>query len=638
MTISLSRFFKKSVKSSQGGSPEERIPGVPYITIQQQQPRPFHVVLVDIEKAAKDKEIHCVETPLEGNVSFVALSYRWGELEEETVATKAGYVATVKSFSMYDFYELCRMMAKEPDLQSIKYVWVDALCVDQSNDERRKATIYQMTNIYERAAYIVAVPDLHQQHLKQTSQANHQITMGINYYSAYLYSLIHGDTKTLALLDYLFLDCIGVPHDPTIRQHVAKYTNYFVEDHTFGLKWNGQLTQILHGYTASQSYHEMENPLKTGICGGETYFDGFHRCHHVFCPLEYDVDDKPPADKQEIPLPLPWKAQVMARNMAIRQAMLYFQDVINDWSTRVWVISEYNIAKKKNNLKYWFIGLDTEEMYDLTFFKFNFDDTDTFSAVRNARPQRGTALSLHQIFHVNMIDQLNAQTFFQMMLTSKASRHEDRFYAIFPESKYKNHISQVALSEIHTLLSVKLTLYEMMDTKDKLELLYLLGHSNSNVFKEIPTFATPSLNHEGKEALEPMYPCNFDLNSLDTITLCYDHVSHYLELTPKTYFFKRKLNSYDTLRLESAKKILYHCFCLDDTNATFDIVYIPYFDESAIVTSDDDEAAKKLARWRLILVGCLRENKWVLSFAAHETENQDEHHFIRDTGIVFEIY
>ncbi|CAO3601428.1 unnamed protein product [Absidia cylindrospora] len=42
----------------------------------QQQSKPFHVVLVDIRVAAKDKEIRCVEMPLETKgLEFVALSY-----------------------------------------------------------------------------------------------------------------------------------------------------------------------------------------------------------------------------------------------------------------------------------------------------------------------------------------------------------------------------------------------------------------------------------------------------------------------------------------------------------------------------------------------------------------------------------
>ncbi|ORZ04110.1 hypothetical protein BCR42DRAFT_429457, partial [Absidia repens] len=65
--------------------------------------------------------------------------------------------------------------------------------------------------------------------------------------------------------------------------------------------------------------------------------------------------------------------------------MEFLVGLIKDWSTRVWVISEFNIAKKKNNLKYWFTQLaldyDAPKTYNdmeggekFTFFKFDFND------------------------------------------------------------------------------------------------------------------------------------------------------------------------------------------------------------------------------------------------------------------------
>ncbi|ORZ04098.1 hypothetical protein BCR42DRAFT_289356, partial [Absidia repens] len=88
---------------------------------------------------------------------YVALSYRWGELHETLVDTGVGYTASITSFHLDDFYKLCYTMTLESDTKDIKYLWVDAICVDQNNPVRRKATIYQMSNIYDRATYILAV-------------------------------------------------------------------------------------------------------------------------------------------------------------------------------------------------------------------------------------------------------------------------------------------------------------------------------------------------------------------------------------------------------------------------------------------------------------------------------------------------
>ncbi|ORY98312.1 hypothetical protein BCR42DRAFT_430396, partial [Absidia repens] len=65
--------------------------------------------------------------------------------------------------------------------------------------------------------------------------------------------------------------------------------------------------------------------------------------------------------------------------------MEFLMGLIKDWSTRVWVISEFNIAKKKNNLKYWFTqvgpgwsfwtynAMEGDEKF--TFFKFDFNNS-----------------------------------------------------------------------------------------------------------------------------------------------------------------------------------------------------------------------------------------------------------------------
>ncbi|ORZ15383.1 hypothetical protein BCR42DRAFT_416965, partial [Absidia repens] len=129
---------------------------------QQWEQQLFYIILVDIKEASAGR-IHCVEMPLpeddddndgykeEEDLKYVAISYRWGELQEQLVDT---------------------------DLRHMNYVWVDAICVNQSNYEQRKATIHQMSNIYKRANYILAVPDLHAAYLKDTVTKNKDIMHG----------------------------------------------------------------------------------------------------------------------------------------------------------------------------------------------------------------------------------------------------------------------------------------------------------------------------------------------------------------------------------------------------------------------------------------------------------------------------
>ncbi|KAI8099283.1 uncharacterized protein BX664DRAFT_320917 [Halteromyces radiatus] len=138
----------------------------------------------------------------QGNaVEYITLSYRWGELDEQFVPATDDYYAHITSFHLDDFYELCKRMMSEPDLKDIKYVWVDAICVDQGNDQRKKATIYRMNDIYKSAAYIVAVPDLHKASLINFSSLNERMGYLIVNYSWYLYHLICEDFQELRLLD-----------------------------------------------------------------------------------------------------------------------------------------------------------------------------------------------------------------------------------------------------------------------------------------------------------------------------------------------------------------------------------------------------------------------------------------------------
>ncbi|CAO3600987.1 unnamed protein product [Absidia cylindrospora] len=477
----------------------------------QQPQKPFQVILIDIEKASRH-HIHCVEKPLEGDteeLSFVALSYRWGEVQESIIDTQLGYIATITSFALNDFYRLCHMMKKEPDLQHIKYVWVDAICVDQTNYERRKATIHKMSNIYEKATFILAVPDLHSEHL-QNVYTEHRNFIQFHFdFDEYIYHLIQGNTAQLHHLDSTFLDDDYVPKDRTLRQLLATCTTFLangftdLEDHNYYRDEPGEALDLL-----CEIYHaSLPTPDETlDLIKLETQKQDVH-----------DDDDDPESllhyDKvASLCLLDPytrwekigkcdrrWIHKVMRRSNAIRQLVKFLGDLIVDWSSRVWVISEYNIAKKKNNLKYWFMLLSTAKTSELPFFKFDFTNPAFSSVIQTFRfnfPLYDVDVNpVHLSFHRLIIKQLNTQSFFEMMLKSKASKNEDRFYAILPLSKYKDKLNQVAHWEINHMMSVKLKLFEIMDTKDKWILLFLSGRTlGSNTFQVLPTFCSSTIN------------------------------------------------------------------------------------------------------------------------------------------------
>ncbi|ORY97071.1 hypothetical protein BCR42DRAFT_444754 [Absidia repens] len=508
----------------------------------QKQKKPFQVVLVDIEKAAKDNMIHCVKIPLEENdLAFVALSYRWGELYETLIDTGVGYTASITSFALDDFYQLCRMMTYESDLKHIKYVWVDAICVDQQHPARRKATIYQMSNIYNRATYILAVPDLHLTYLKRLSIKNNETITESQAYIFDIYHLIRGDSSKLANLEEDFLRDSNVPNDPALRRLLLKYTDHFsysfFNDHCHH-PFYCPMRALDHICENSQVRRTSRKSL---IKSDDSTFKSLHQCHEVVCPtawFSFEPDHSTYEDTREF-CDSNWKSKIVKRSIAIRQSMEFLTDLVRDWSSRVWVISECNIAKKKNNLKFWFTQLSTTEngtgfemvKEELIFFKFDFEDssfsrpilyTDYYDHATLGLLRSSTTKPVYIRFHCTMIRQLAQQTFLEMILLSKASSNEDRFHSILPLTEYNDKITEVRHWNITSLLSVKLKLYEIMNTKDKLLLLFWSGDYKSIHGCVLPTFATSTLSLEFD--IEPLQDeiteySQFDLNYPSAITL-----------------------------------------------------------------------------------------------------------------------
>ncbi|CAO3601423.1 unnamed protein product [Absidia cylindrospora] len=636
-------FLEEFTKGGKTGSKEQK---------------PFHIVLVDINKATLG-EIECVELPLTDDLNYVALSYRWGELQEQMVDTKVGYTTTVTSFRREDFFQLCRAMTMESDLRSIPYVWVDAICVDQNNYHKRKATIHEMTNIYERANYVLAVPDLHLQYLKNTSTNNRKIISSAARFRKDIYYLLHKNIDALMSLEEKQLDYYGVPQNAELRQLLTKYTNFFTDgftkfrehhyhynpeeilDHIFEssqLASNAVALSSASTEPASTHTPDLSNAhssLVDKLMSSNDILQEIERLHHcnkAACPFvsfihhhghghgqghgkftkphhnnhhhsnnknkhhnhhnnsnnhqhrhqhfkkkqQYFVSSTERSGRNR-----EWKQQVYDRSMVIQQAMRFLTDLVTDWSSRAWVISEFSIAKKKNNLKYWFVQLlppTTKEMKHVfeeevegpfCFFEFNFNDP-SHSAIQNTvikKPlystraiKTTTSDPVYLKFHQRMISQLEEQTFLEMMLRSKASKTEDRFYSVLPLSKkYKDKLTtqeSVASWQVHTMLSVKLKLYEWMDTKDKLNLVFLSSHRKEqdlvmDLTLILPTFATTTIYWSAtadffKQDQDHAPAFNFDLNNEEDTIMLHHHQSdlRYLHLKPLEYYVHTDLHQH----------------------------------------------------------------------------------------------
>ncbi|ORZ07445.1 hypothetical protein BCR42DRAFT_472306 [Absidia repens] len=659
---------------------------------QEEQKEPFQIVLIDIEKAANDRTIHCIEMPLEGNtdnLEYVALSYRWGELQEMMIDTQVGYTASITSFNLYDFYELCEMMTKESDLRSINYVWVDAICVNQTDYERRKTTIYQMTNIYKQAAYIVAVPDLHAEHLS-TMTKNADIMEGSRRYSKDIYHLIHGNADELAVIEEKFLDEANVPNDPVLRHWLTKYTGYFKDgfmNYKVHAPCYNPVNALNHIYdtsklscTSSTSAHhlhqdnidvshhsevdETTSMITKSACNDS--FEDLNHCDKADCPLyafDYDTYYRKNMGSlgTRFKRTIEWRQLIYDRSISIKQSMEFLTDLIMDWSSRVWVISEYHIAKKKNNLKFWFtqLNLDVPEMMSIsntqsqpngfTFFKFDFNDrslsdllnVDNFSdpdftgdplLCDYTRFYTSNPVYLKLLY--SLLRQLSQQTFLEKILKSKSSKYEDRFYAILPQSKYEDKITQVDQWNINSLSSVKLKLFEFMDTKDKLNLLFMSGNNTAiNKGMALPTFATSTLSstaqsdyltleNDNMAVARDEFRYNFNLDNKSTIML-HQPAGHqkkngsplcYLNLKPIQSFALKNTENWffftKTHHLASLKSLQ-----IDHTDiSAVDVVCIPLYCDKIIGRRRRPQYSLPgyYAKYCIFLIGSFKKNQWIL--------------------------
>ncbi|CAO3601288.1 unnamed protein product [Absidia cylindrospora] len=495
-----------------------------------------------------------------------------------------------------------------------------------------------MSNIYEHAKYIVAVPDLHMLHLFSISEENKRSIYMIHEYPKYLYHLIHGNTDQLQKLDEAFLDYIQVPSVPTLRHLLKKYTNYFMDGFTTdrASNWPSDTESILdHLYEASQ-----KEAKATSISSGNNnnnnnnneLNDWKHPCHHVACPFaSFGPDLRKGKDT--------WRAAILKRSIDIRRGMRFLEDLIVDWSSRVWVISEYHIAKKKNNLKYWFFTLELVREDFGAFFTFDFDDPAFSSVHFKSSKYNYEQMPVQLKFHDTMISQLNTQSFFEKILKSNASKNEDRFYAILPLSKYQDHIHKVPHWKIKSLLCVKLKLYEIMDTKDKLNLLLMsateyieYGFEHGPSLKTLPSFATSTIlwfNIPVDFFLHTISP-NFDFHHQSTIVLKLPHENdahlHCLQLIPKGYYVTHATEEQDAY----ARKLK----LFKGTHILLDMVTIPCYS----VHAEIEHGSQTHLYHRTSLLGSFIENKWQLYFIRNVLDFDWSYHANEDKLTVFHIY
>jgi len=89
-----------------------------------------------------------LETSLHNPLPYVALSYRWGEDKPDIPIAIAGGSVNVTSNGHAALLELSK------DGQ-YSYIWIDAICIDQSNNEEKGVQVAMMSEVYSKAERVV---------------------------------------------------------------------------------------------------------------------------------------------------------------------------------------------------------------------------------------------------------------------------------------------------------------------------------------------------------------------------------------------------------------------------------------------------------------------------------------------------
>ncbi|CAO3652102.1 unnamed protein product [Cunninghamella blakesleeana] len=557
----------------------------------------YDLVLVDIWETKKNRTIVSIKKNLyDEDLKYISISYRWGEMEEQLLETP-DYTAHVTSFHLSHLENLCKHITNEPELKEIRYLWIDAISVNQQNHERKKETILKMNQIYQKASFILAVPDMHRYYL-----FNHPLNMEAMDLVYKYKDIIHNDIHRAVASNN---DNIENPTSDSTQHPYNNYQPAVTENPMHNVKENEELRKEMEELRMEIEKLRKEN-------------ENFK------------------AEKKEDEL---------------KRAYQFLAYLVEDWSNRVWVISEYRIAREKyikhgTPLKYIFASLlwnRNQETVSQSFFSYTFDDQHTNKDLNDA-----TSYYCEEVDDGRkLIDFLKSKfmerSFIDMMVKSKASKNEDRFYAVLPSlSQYKyltenkNTISSWNITEMQ---SVKLKLYELLDDNDdlwnKARLLYY--SSNYDGKPVLPSFAAhhlpnptiselENINHAHEWAmyyiseLEDAGECDKDdyekkhgpILKQNLNDIQFNKQQCYISISADKYFIFDKSSLPILFDQEELSK--YSLVDDDDDDDDLELIYIPYFTYNM---PDEDHPfpiyknAKPVLSG-ILLIGNMNMNRWIL--------------------------
>ena len=111
---------------------------------------PFFRLLTVSPSASRQSVIECelATSPLFGNIEYEALSYCWGDAHDTRAIQCNG-----KTFNVTANLKSALIRLRKDDVPRV--LWVDAVCIDQSNLAERASQVSHMRSIYKRAAQVL---------------------------------------------------------------------------------------------------------------------------------------------------------------------------------------------------------------------------------------------------------------------------------------------------------------------------------------------------------------------------------------------------------------------------------------------------------------------------------------------------
>lgn len=462
----------------------------------------FEIVLLDIKESIKNNyDFKCItENLYNPELIYCAISYRWGFVNEWEINTP-DYVSYVTSLPKVNLSILCKNLNKI----SINYIWIDSICINQKDEEKKKETIYRMNYIYKKAYKIFSVPDLGFMNIgiMEKININDKTVHPISYFKKQfnIYYSIYKDLEDFKNIhkvyefNGVFKNYEAIKNDINeyrdiivcnekkkyienyrkLKEHMeAKDIEFFnkLEEYGVGTKeYVNDFKNVIEKYLGKDIYIERleklnelksyENNYIHNYKSNKNIYDNItnylyeeRNFFNFFCEYIYGYD-------------------------IIKK---YVSDVVTIWKNRVWIISEFSIGIKNDSIFMFLIKTETYIKISEEKKKEKEITTEEIEGIYNLSENIIYVMNkdiYKSLYDITIKDPYNIYEILNTILFSESTNIEDRIYAIFPHSKYNNprYIKEILnYWEINDIMDLKISLLKFFDVKNK----YLLFPNTNN--------------------------------------------------------------------------------------------------------------------------------------------------------------